>query len=66
MSDNNITKDNNYIKIFLRIKPLFKNDLGEANYLKISKDNQSLTVTLSPENESKFHFEKILMKKKSN
>ena len=59
MSDNNITKDNNYIKIFLRIKPLFKNDLGEANYLKISKDNQSLTVTLSPENESKFHFEKI-------
>ena len=61
MSENPETKkDENYIKVFLRIKPKLKNDSNEeANYLKISENKKCLSLSLSQKNESKFSFENI-------
>ena len=61
MSETSRAKDDNNIKIYLRIKPKLKNEPKneESNYLKISEDKKCLSLNLSPENESKFYFENI-------
>ena len=67
MSENLETKkDENYIKIFLRIKPKLKNDSNEeANYLKISESKKCLSLSLSQKNEQKFCFENIFNENES-
>ena len=59
MSENLQIKDDQYIKIFLRIMPKLKNDSSQMNYLKINENKNSLSISLSTENESKFHFNDI-------
>ena len=59
MSENLQIKDDQYIKIFLRIMPKHKNDSSQMNYLKINENKNSLSISLSTENESKFHFNDI-------
>ena len=67
MSETRQTKDDNNIKIYLRIKPKLKNvpKNEESNYLKISEDKKCLSLNLSPENESKFYFENIFNENES-
>ena len=65
MSVSTKTADENYIKTFLRIKPIYNNDQMETNYLKISENRKCLNLSISQENESKFHFEKIFNEKES-
>ena len=61
MSETSQAKDDNNIKVYLRIKPKLKNETKneESNYLKISEDKKCLSLNLSTENESKFYFENI-------
>ena len=66
MSEETENHDDNYIKVYLRIKPKINNDLNlESNYLKISEDKKSLNISLSPENETKINFENIFNENES-
>ena len=65
MIENLQNKDDNYIKIFLRIMPKLKNVQNSENYLTINENKNYLSMSLSPENESKFYFEKIFNENES-
>ena len=67
MSETPQEKNEDNIKIYLRIKPKLKNEPKneDSNYLKISEDKKCLSLNLSPENESKFYFENIFNENES-
>ena len=67
MSETPQEKNEDNIKIYLRIKPKLKNEPKneDSNYLKISEDKRCLSLNLSPENESKFYFENIFNENES-
>ena len=66
MSENLNNQDDNYIKLFLRIKPKLEKDLEkEANYLTISENKKSLSISVTPANQSKFNFENIFNENES-
>ena len=67
MSETPQEKNEDNIKIYLRIKPKLKNEQKneDSNYLKISEDKKCLSLNLSPENESKFYFENIFNENES-
>ena len=67
MSETPQEKNEDNIKIYLRIKPKLKNEPKneDSNYLKISEDKKCLSLNLSLENESKFYFENIFNENES-
>ena len=66
MSENLNNQDDNYIKLFLRIKPKLEKDLEkESNYLTISENKKSLSISVTPANQSKFNFENIFNENES-
>ena len=60
MSENDKTNDN-YIKTFLRINPInnMNHYINNSDYLHISNDNRNITLSLSQENKTEYHFDKI-------
>ena len=64
MSQSLESNENNYIKIFLRLKSNVSNEKEtEANNIKVSNDNKSIYLFLSHENKSSFIFDQIFDEK---